>query len=636
MRAALSIGVMAVCAAVFTPLTRGSSDQRATDGARTTTPRVLEAIANDNRTPAAALANKVLTIRLEAVPTIWRPEKQAGPSREVYAFAQEGHTPEIPGPLLRVPEGTELHVVVSNRIPGVNLKIHGLLTRPSDNDATIDLAPGGVHETRFKAGAPGTYFYWGTAGAPFNQRNGPDVALTGAFIVDGSKDEPSDDRIFVLTEWLGPVVPEGELRKVSLAINGLSWPHTDRLLLDFGKPATWRVINGTLGAHPMHLHGTFYTVESRGTAVRDVIYGSEARRLVTTEQLDSGATMMMRWVPDRVGNWLFHCHILAHVSGSMRLADLTPSERGDADKHAEHDPMTAMAGLVLGITVKPGDETAAPDLETHGRQRMTLFLRTTPARYGANPAYGFALENGDATEPAGKASTLSPPIVVTKDQPVAIMVKNRLPEETSIHWHGIELESFHDGVPGWSGQSPSLMPPVRPGETFEVHFTPPRAGTFIYHTHGHDSRQLISGLYGALIVLEPGRKFDPAAERIVLLGGAGPGSQAIEINRSTNPLPIEIKVGVKNRFRFINITTNFTARVTLRADTGPLQWRAIAKDGADLPPDQASVRPARFTIGVGETYDFEYEATTPGELILEVARVGANGTVTSVAVRATR
>ena len=79
------------------------------------------------------------------------------------------------------------------------------------------------------------------------------------------------------------------------------------------------------------------------------------------------------------------------------------------------------------------------------------------------------------------------------------------------------------------------MPPVEPSKTFDVNFTPPRAGTFMYHTHGHDSRQLVSGMYGALIVMEPGEKFDPSVDHIVLLGGSGPTSPGVEMNRSTKP-----------------------------------------------------------------------------------------------------
>jgi hypothetical protein len=62
-------------------------------------------------------------------------------------------------------------------------------------------------------------------------------------------------------------------------------------------------------------------------------------------------------------------------------------------------------------------------------------------------------------------------------------------------------------------------------------------------------------------------------------------------------------------------------------------WRAIAKDGADLPPSQATKRPAQQVIAVGETYDFEFEAPGPGEYRLDVLRRGAAGYLTSTLIR---
>jgi hypothetical protein len=112
-----------------------------------------------------------------------------------------------------------------------------------------------------------------------------------------------------------------------------------------------------------------------------------------------GTTMMMRWVPDRVGNWLFHCHFLAHVSGRMRDADAPPGAPPHGE-HAEHDLAKSMAGLVLGITVQPGDETAAPDLQPHVRRRMALRVQQTPNGYGEFPAYGFSFRNDTAVAPA--------------------------------------------------------------------------------------------------------------------------------------------------------------------------------------------------------------------------------------------
>jgi len=136
-------------------------------------------------------------------------------------------------------------------------------------------------------------------------------------------------------------------------------------------------------------------------------------------------------------------------------------------------------------------------------------------------------------------------------------------------------------------------------------------------------------MYGALIVLEKGQKFDPSVDHIVLLGGSGPGGPAAEMNRSIKPPPMELKAGVKHRFRFINILPNGNINVSLRG-TGQVQWRAVAKDGADLPPNQAGMRPAAFMISVGETYDFEFEPRSPGDYRLEALR---GGVLTSQAIR---
>jgi FtsP/CotA-like multicopper oxidase with cupredoxin domain len=431
---------------------------------------------------------RIHKVRLEVVRGIWRPEGSEGPVREVYAFAEEGKAPHIPGPLIRVPEGTELHVFVRNRLP-VALKLHGVLPRPASKDEYVTMAPGKGLEFRFKVGAPGTYYYWGqTSDSTFAQRNGIDSQLAGALIIDSPATAANPDRIFVIGEWLGPLVPPGTPRKVSLVVNGRSWPHTERLTIPFGLAVEWRVINASVAPHPMHLHGTFYTVESRGTALRDIVYGSTSRRLVTTELMEPGTTMMMRWVPDRVGNWLFHCHILAHVTGRMRDGDATGAAE---DEHAEHDIARAMAGLVLGITVQPGDETAAPDLETHVRRRMTLHVRQLPNRYGANPAYGFAFVNDRTPVPPYAAGeSLSPPIILTKGEPVVIGVANGSDQSLSIHWHGIEPRaSTMASRAGAGSQDRSCRPSSRTRPLTSLHRAPaPSFTTHMAMTAGNSCR----------------------------------------------------------------------------------------------------------------------------------------------------
>ena len=53
-------------------------------------------------------------------------------------------------------------------------------------------------------------------------------------------------------------------------------------------------------------------------------------------------------------------------------------------------------------------------------------------------------------------------IVLTRGEPVEITLINRMTEPTAIHWHGIELDSYYDGVPGYGGQPGKITPPVDP------------------------------------------------------------------------------------------------------------------------------------------------------------------------------
>jgi len=593
-----------------------------------------EILANDNRSPAGQRRHDVLTIVLEARTGIWYPEEKDGPGLEVQAFAEEGKPPQIPGPLIRVPEGTEIHATVRNSIPNATLEIHGLHTRPGDPKDMIKLAPGSTREVRFKAGPPGTYFYWGsTSGAPeIRDRVSRESQLSGAFVVEprpaglsqrsAAGKLQSDDRVFVIGVWFlvdDPGARPPRYREV-LAINGRSWPHTEPLTYTVGDSAHWRWINASDAIHPMHLHGFYYRVESKGDAERDTLYTESERRLVVTELMPAGSTMSLTWVPDRPGNWIFHCHVLPHISPERRFwrpPIHVEAKSHDVSQHARE----GMAGLVLGIHVLSGHKAAKPARQDVPRRELELIALSEPGRYGKDPGLGFALQEGRAQSPPSM-SIPGPLIILTRGQPVAIRVRNRLAEPLAVHWHGIELESYFDGVPGVSGSAGHIMAPIAPGGLFVARFTPPRAGTFIYHSHIDDVRQLSSGLYGPLIVLEPGQLFDPETDRIMLLSSGGPAYDAsLLVNGSGHPEPIELRAGTKYRFRFINIMApNPPLAVSLLSADAPVSWRAIAKDGADLPSGQATTRPTQQLIAVGETYDFEFQPKSSGELRLDIFR----------------
>jgi FtsP/CotA-like multicopper oxidase with cupredoxin domain len=268
--------------------------------------------ANDNRVPAGRFGSRVLAIRLEAREGVWFPETRAGPGIPVYAFAEEGRPLQIPGPLIRVPAGTEIRATVRNALPKP-MRLRGLQDRQAALLDTIDIAPGATREIRFRADAPGTYYYWArTEGNLDSLSTSTDSQLLGAFIVDPAGTAPiAGERVMVMTLWVDPQAAAGgpeEAARQAVVVNGLSWPYTERLRYAVGDTVRWRLINGTVRLHPMRLHGFFFRVDGRGDATRDTVYTAPQRRRAATAFMSRGTTMAATWVPTRPGTWLFHGH----------------------------------------------------------------------------------------------------------------------------------------------------------------------------------------------------------------------------------------------------------------------------------------------------------------------------------------
>ena len=202
---------------------------------------------------------------------------------------------------------------------------------------------------------------------------------------------------------------------------------------------------------------------------------------------------------------------------------------------------------------------------------------------------------------------------------------NRLTEPTAVHWHGIELESFYDGVPGFSGAAKRLSPLIAPGDSFEVRFTPPRAGTFIYHTHHDEDRQQGAGLAGALIVVEPGAPFDPAVDHVVLITSPSDFNEASRVvlfNGSATPPPLTLRAGQPTRVRVINMTLRRSGpRLRFMQGDSLVAWRTLAKDGADLPSALRVRRTAPQLLSIGEKLDLEIVPVGTADLRFEL-RVG--------------
>ncbi len=578
-------------------------------------PAVVEV--NDNRVPAGMSAPGLLSARLLLEEGTWFPDDSAGASLVVAAFAERGGAPRIPGPLLRVTEGAEVRMQVENRL-ALPVVVHGLHARPGRDSLVIPA--GATRHVRFVAGEPGTYYYWAsTNGHTIDDRQDYDSQLAGAFIVDPAGPPPSD-RIFVIGGWFKDADttarPRLPIRDV-MTINGRAWPHTERITAALGDSVTWRVINTNLNAHPMHLHGTYFLVGGRGDWARDTVYDEADQRRVVTELMLPGTTMTMRWAPQKPGNWLFHCHFAFHVSP---FTSLTRTLAGDTLGHGDHTAQLGMAGMVLGITVPAPASYAGASAGTAPRA-IRLLVQSRPAVFGAATGFGYVVQDGDA-EPAHDSIPMpGSPLILERGRPVRITVVNRLAEPTAVHWHGIELSSWSDGVPGWSGVGSQVMPPIAPGDSFVATFTPPRAGTFIYHAHANELVQLAQGLYGALLVMEPGERPDPRREATVIVSLDGP-SQANAggwVNGSPTPAPIVVPPGRPFKLRLISINADARVHFRLLHDSTLQSWRPVAVDGADLPPGQAVPRPADWLTGPGMTQDVMVELQRGERLDLEVS-----------------
>jgi FtsP/CotA-like multicopper oxidase with cupredoxin domain len=592
-------------------------------------------VPNDNRQAAGDLRDGVLTLRLEARLGDWHPDGDNAPGAEVPAFAEAGKPTQIPGPFIRVSAGTRVSATVRNSLPNDTLIVHGLYTREpgSKEGPAIELPPGQERRVEFLLGAPGTFYYWGTTmRRALAVRSREDSQLSGAIVVDppassgSATAAPAADRVFVIGIWSdtsGAALRHGRKRILSV-INGRSWPNTERLRYTVGDSVRWRVINTSADLHPMHLHGFYFRVDARGDEVRDTEYAPAERDRVVTDLLTVGTTLRMSWVPERDGNWAFHCHLPEHIEARGPLGLRGSPARSHDQNHAG----SGMGGLVIGIRVdpKPGEASTATRGDA-GRRRYRLVVQETPnAR--SDSTLTFALGEARA-KPVTTGGHVGPPIVVNVGEPVSVTVVNQSSHATAVHWHGIELESYFDGIAGFSGTGTRLAPVIAPRDSFEARFTPPRPGTFIYHSHVDEGRQQPAGLIGAIIVLAPGQRYDPATDLLAVISSppdSADESRAVLINGVLEPSPITLRAGAAYRLRMINLTTARPGtRVELRGDSALATWRLLAQDGADLPAERRVVQPSVRRLSIGQTFDVEVAPVRPGEMRLRV--VGNAGDV---------
>jgi hypothetical protein len=261
-----------------------------------------------------------------------------------------------------------------------------------------------------------------------------------------------------------------------------------------------------------------------------------------------------------------------------------------------------------------------------------------------------------------------PTLKFTEGEYAIIYVKNEMNVETSVHWHGIIIPNFYDGVPYLT------TPPIRPGETFKYEFPIKQAGTYWYHSHTMLQEQ--SGVFGSLILNPKEKTLDYDKDLVLMLsdwtnekpmnvlrnlkrgnewygmkkGTSTPLNQVIArgafgaqlnfwrqrmegadiadiyypaflVNGKQQPDYPDFKAGEKVRLRIINGSASTQFWMTFGGDTPTL----VSADGLNVEPLQKN----KTFIAVAETYDFIVTIPQNGKIEFRAMAQDGSGTATA-------
>ncbi|WP_034918857.1 multicopper oxidase domain-containing protein [Gillisia sp. CAL575] len=311
---------------------------------------------------------------------------------------------------------------------------------------------------------------------------------------------------------------------------------------------------------------------------------------------------------------------------------------------------------VLGFSQNPEAREGNPDnLPEH---EYTLTLKEEMVNKAGKDVMGMTVNGG-----------IPGPILNFKEGEYAVIyVKNDMSVETSIHWHGMILPNFFDGVPYLT------TPPIEPGHTFKYEFPINQSGTYWYHSHTMLQEQ--SGVFGSIVIQPKEKTLDYDKELVLMLsdwtnekpknvlrnlkrgnewysmkkGTSTPLNQVIArgalgaqvdfwrqrmegadiadvyypaflINGEEKVEYPEFKAGEKVRLRIIDGSASTSFWMTFGGETPTL----ISADGLDVVP----VKKNKTFIGVAETYDFIVEIPQDGKIEFRITAQDGSGTASS-------
>lgn len=286
---------------------------------------------------------------------------------------------------------------------------------------------------------------------------------------------------------------------------------------------------------------------------------------------------------------------------------------------------TSAAAMLDMAAVDPRQVTANYGLDRHGARVLeprvengvkVFDLETSVIRWQILPAISvnaFAY-NGQVPGPT---------LRFRQGDRVRINLTNRLPDSTTVHWHGLILPNVMDGP------AKITQAPIENGQSYSYEFTAVQSGTYFYHSHDHVDRQQAVGLYGALLI-DPANPADEIAadhdytiqlqEWLVRDGltypampmeGGMPNYFTINGRAYPSTDTIKMKVGETVKIRFIGSSSGFIHPMHIHG--GP--FLVVARDGETLAPG-ARFKADSINVGPGQRYDVIWTALKAGKWMI--------------------
>jgi len=226
---------------------------------------------------------------------------EVSPGTLVEAWTYNG---VVPGPEIRVTEGDNVRVVVTNELPeSTAVHFHGLIV-PNNMDGVPfitqpPIKPGAsfTYEFQVRDGNAGSHMYH----SHHNSAEQVTKGLLGAFIVEPKdpSSRPAFDREYTIVLNDGPIG--------GFSLNGKSFPATQPLTAKKGEKVLVRFMNEGLMIHPMHLHGMPMTVVAQDGWLMPQPYKCDTLNIAPGQRFEAIIEAT------ELGVWAFHCHILVHA-----------------------------------------------------------------------------------------------------------------------------------------------------------------------------------------------------------------------------------------------------------------------------------------------------------------------------------